>query len=595
MEKINYIIKPENVQDTINWLTKQDAIGVDTETTSLDPLTGNILLIQMGTPSRQYVFDVAKIGDKKVKQLLTAINQPNIIKILHNSIFDYMHIKAKFGIPLNNMKCTMLAEQLMNQGRKGHPYSLEAVVKKYIGVILEKSVRETFQHHKFGDEFTKEQIVYSAEDVEYSIPVYNGMQKLLSEKGMEELYLLENETARVLGDMTLNGIYLDKDLWIPLEDQAKISLEAAKQKLDTHFKYYIDANQSVDLFGTVDPINYNSPKQLLPRLREVTQLELASTDAKYLAYYQDKHEVVADLINYRQEQKKISTYGTAFLDHIHPFDNRIHPKFRQLKAQTGRMSCDAPNMMNLPKDQSYRTPFCVQDESWNFISADFSGQELRLLAHASQEPEMIKALNDGLDLHTYSASLLFKKDYGSITSDERGQCKAITFALLYGAGPQKLSRQLKIPYSDARNLMNRYFAVFTKVKSFMDNVVDQVQINRYAISPLDGRRVDLSGIDWANKALVAHAVNQSKNLPFQGCGASTTKLALVRLSNRIKKNGYNAKIVNAIHDEILVEVAPEHTDEVKKATEEEMVKAFNHYADSVPMEVTAKVGKHWIH
>jgi len=143
--------------------------------------------------------------------------------------------------------------------------------------------------------------------------------------------------------------------------------------------------------------------------------------------------------------------------------------------------------------------------------------------------------------------------------------------------------------------MNRYFAVFTKVKSFMDNVVDQVQINRYAISPLDGRRVDLSGIDWANKALVAHAVNQSKNLPFQGCGASTTKLALVRLSNRIKKNGYNAKIVNAIHDEILVEVAPEHTDEVKKATEEEMVKAFNHYADSVPMEVTAKVGKHWIH
>jgi len=129
----------------------------------------------------------------------------------------------------------------------------------------------------------------------------------------------------------------------------------------------------------------------------------------------------------------------------------------------------------------------------------------------------------------------------------------------------------------------------------MDDVVEQVQVNKYAVSPLDKRRVDLFGIDWENKAMVAHAINQSKNLPFQGTGASTTKLALVRLNNRIKKSKYNAKIVNAIHDEILVEVAPEHTQEVKIAIEEEMVKAFNHYADSVPMEVTAKVGKHWIH
>jgi len=592
----NYIDKPENVQDAIDWLKQQDAIGIDTETTSLDPLTGFVLLIQIGTPTRQYVFDVAQIGDKKVKQLLTSINQPNIAKILHNSMFDYMHLKHKFGVGLTNMKCTMLGEQLMYQGKKGHPYTLAAVVKKYIGVILEKSVRETFQHHNFGDPFTEEQIEYSAEDVQYSIPVYNSILPLLAAREMEELYLLENEAAAVLGDMTLNGIYLDKDLWIPLEDQAKISLQKAKEKLDEHFQYYIEANVSTDLFGSVEHvINYNSPKQLLPRLREVTQLELASTDAKYLEFYKDKHNVIADLIDYRKEQKKISTYGTAFLEHIHKHDKRIHSKFRQLYAQTGRMSSNEPNMMNLPKDQSYRTPFCVQDPTWNFISADFSGQELRLLAHASKEPQMIKALKDGVDLHTFSASLLFKKDYNDITPEERNQCKAITFALLYGAGPQKLSRTLKIPYGDARNLMNRYFTVFTKVKKFMDDVVEQVQVNKYAVSPLDKRRVDLFGIDWENKAMVAHAINQSKNLPFQGTGASTTKLALVRLNNRIKKSKYNAKIVNAIHDEILVEVAPEHTQEVKIAIEEEMVKAFNHYADSVPMEVTAKVGKHWIH
>jgi DNA polymerase I-like protein with 3'-5' exonuclease and polymerase domains len=591
-----FIDKEQDVQNAIDWLITQDAIGFDTETTGLDPLVSKVLLIQMGTPSRQYVFDVAKIGKKKITQLLVAINIPSIMKILHNSIFDYMQIKTNFGISLVNMKCTMLGEQLLNQGKSGVVFSLDGVVKKYLGHVLEKSTREEFQFHTFGESFSEKQIIYSGKDVEYSVPLYNKIQPLLVKRDMEELALLEYETAAVLGDMSLNGIYLDKEKWLPLEKKASENLIFFKEKLDKHFKYYTDQVVRTDLFGEVkNTINYNSPKQLLPLLREVTQFELSSTDAKYLEFVKDKHEAIMDLINYRQEQKKISTYGSAFLEHIHKVDGRIHSKFRQLKAQTGRISSDDPNMMNLPKEQAYRTPFGVQDQSWNFISADFSGQELRLLAHASQEPQMIKALKDGTDLHTYSASLLFEKDYDSITPTERGQCKAITFALLYGAGPKKLASQLKIPYADARALMNKYFSVFTKVKKLMDDIVTRVEKEHYALSPLDKRRVDLTSTDWDNPASVAHAINQSKNLPFQGAGASTTKLALVRLNNRIKKNGYKAKIVNSIHDEILVEVSQEHTEEVKVAVEEEMVKSFNHYAPSVPMEVTAKVGKHWIH
>ncbi len=592
---IYFIDEKKEVDDAIAWLSKQTMLAVDTETTGLDALKSKVLLLQIGTSSRQYVIDVARVGDKKIKEVLEIINEPKIIKILHNSVFDYMQLKANFGIALNNMKCTMLGEQLTVQGTKISA-SLEAVVKKYTGIQLNKDTRDTFQTHKFGDSFTDDQIKYSAEDVEYLIPVYHCIQKILDNWGMTELYLLENETASVLGDMTLNGIYLDPTLWVPLEDKAKISLIAAKKKLDEHFKEYINEQSEEDLFGSSEHIiNYNSPKQLLPRLREVTHVQLTKTDAKYLEYYKDRHEVIADLIQYRKEQKKISTYGTAFLQNISSVDNRIHSKFRQLLARTGRISSDDPNMMNLPKDQSYRTPFRVQDPSWNFISADFSGQELRLLAHATKEPKMIKALKEGVDLHTYSASLLFDRDYDKVTSEERDQCKSITFALLYGAGPTKLGNQLKISFSDARTLMNKYFIIFPKVKVFMDKMVKHVTENHHAISPLDNRRLDLNGIDWNNKALVAHAINQAKNLPFQGAGASTIKLALVRLSNRIKKNKYNARIINAIHDEILVEVSPEHTEQVKIAVEEEMVKAFNHYANTVPMEVKAQVGKHWIH
>jgi len=596
MSNIFYITETSQLENVKKWILEQTILGFDTETTSLDPLTSEVLLIQIGNTSRQYVIDVAKIGKEKIKLFLKEINQPTLIKVFHNSIFDYMQIKSNFNIALNNTKCTMLGEQLLNQGKSKVSFGLDSVVKKYLGKVLDKSIRESFSKQEYGNTFSEEQLKYSAEDVEYLVPLYYEIQKLLNARNMEELSLLEYETAPVLGDMTLNGIYLDKNKWLPLEEKAKEAVQKAKEKLDMHFKNFLDTNKTIDLFGDVEfIINYNSPKQLLPRLREVTGLDLTSTDAKYLEYYKDDYQVIADLINYRQEQKKITTYGANFLDYIHKVDNRIHSKYRQLKAQTGRISSDDPNMMNLPKEQEYRTPFGVQNPEWNFISADFSGQELRLLAHISQEPQMISALQKNIDLHTFSASLLFNKDYHSITKKERNQCKTITFALLYGAGPKKLSTQLKISYDDAKGLLDRYFIVFKNVKKFMDSVVSQVKANKYAYSPLDGRRVYLDDIDWDNKAVVAHAINQAKNLPFQGGGASTIKLALVRLNNRIVKNNYNAKIVNAIHDEILVEVAPEDTEAVKIAVQEEMIKAFNHYADTVPMEVLPKVGKNWLH
>lgn len=245
-------------------------------------------------------------------------------------------------------------------------------------------------------------------------------------------------------------------------------------------------------------------------------------------------------------------------------------------------------------------------------------QELRLLAHISQEPTLIKALKDGMDLHSYSASLLFNIPYekflvygpdGKPLLDEQGEpliekemkkkyrnpCKSITFGILYGAGPGKLSKQLNIPVKEARSLMDKYFAVFPKIKELMTQLEEDAKRNKYGLSPLDGRRIDLSGIDWDNKGLVAHAMNQCKNVPFQGAGASTTKLAVCRLAKRIKREGLDAMIVDVIHDEILLDVHEKDVQAAKIATEEEMIKAFNHYAPSVPMKVMAEIGTHWIH
>lgn len=221
-------------------------------------------------------------------------------------------------------------------------------------------------------------------------------------------------------------------------------------------------------------------------------------------------------------------------------------------------------------------------------------QELRLLAQLSKEPEYIKALTEKIDLHTYSASLLFDKPYDSITIEERKQCKSITFGLLYGAGPKKLSTQLKISFEEAKVLMNKYFKVFPKVKVLMDNLVKDAKKNKYALSPLDKRRIYFN-IDWDNMKQVSHAMNQTKNFPFQGCGASTTKRALIYIDEKIQERNLQAQIVNSIHDEILVICHSTHTEETKSIVETEMIRAFNYYAPDVPMEVSLSVGKHWIH
>jgi DNA polymerase-1 len=177
----------------------------------------------------------------------------------------------------------------------------------------------------------------------------------------------------------------------------------------------------------------------------------------------------------------------------------------------------------------------------------------------------------------------------------RNPCKMITFGLLYGAGPGKLSSQLKISMEEAKELIAKYFKVFPKVKQLMDNLSNTARRTKMAVSPLDGRQIDLSAIDWDDKGYVAHALNQAKNLPFQGTGASVTKLALCYINKRLKANNFDADIVNVVHDEILVECHKDVADQVKVIVEEEMIRAFNFYCPDVKMAVVAEVGTHWIH
>lgn len=593
-----YVTSEDGVETALAYLRRKPIIALDTETTGLDPLEAKVLLIQMGDKEEQFVFDVFKLGTA-IYKILDWIIEDDIVCVIHNAKFDYGMIKTNFDRILPKVRCTMIGEQLLNQGRK-QSASFNAVALKYLGIGLDKSQQSSFIDMKWGQEFTQRQLEYAGEDVQHLMPIYKKIQMLLDARGMKELSELEYNTTRVTADMEINGIFLNRKRWLALKDKAVINADIARKKLDAYFESYTEK----DLFGVLD-INYNSPKQILPVINDITHQQLKSTSEAALKRI--NHPMIEVLLEYRGQQKKISTYGQEFLNqYVSPIDGRIHSNFKQLGADSGRYASKNPNMTNIPKATEYRAAFVAQDPEYRIISADFSGQELRLLAHLTQEPKFLYALKQKMDLHCYSASLIYGIPYNDFF-DENGEfkenmkkqyrnpAKSLTFGLIYGIGPMKLSLNLNISIQKARNLMNKYFATFPAIKKTLDDLTKDARRNKYALSPLDGRRRDLTTFDWDDSRQVAHAFNIAKNLPFQGCGASTTKLAMCKLKNLFDKKKYDAKIINAIHDEILVEVHKDEAEEVAKYIKKAMIDAFYHYAPSVPMEVKPVIAGEWIH
>ena len=350
----------------------EQILAVDTETTGLDPLVDKVLLLQIGNESDQAVFDVYKLGTS-IYEVLKLVSNPKIIKVMHNANFDYKMIKHNFNIEPTNLRCTMIAEKLLNQGKPKVRYSLEAVTLKYLSKQIDKAQQSTFIGMKYGESFTKEQLAYAAQDTEDLIPIYRKLQDLLDARGMGVLSELEFEAVRVISDMELNGIYVNKEAWIKL----KVIAEA---KVKEHFGVMNELAKTkcqLDLFG--DPvINYNSPKQLIPLITALTGIPVKATDKGTIKKI--NHPFTNNLLSYKGQVKLVGTYGEKFLsENTSKVDGRIHSRFGQLDTETGRLAGSSPNLMNIPKDQAYRTPFCAQDPEYKIISADFSGQDKRFL------------------------------------------------------------------------------------------------------------------------------------------------------------------------------------------------------------------------
>lgn len=628
---IHFVNTVEGYHKALGYLTECNLLGVDTETTGVDPYLSRVLLLQVGDENHQYVFDVFQlqrldIDFKEIKQLL---ENPLLTKIGHNLLFDYKMLKVNLNIELEHIFDTMIAEYLLTKGAKLQGFGLADVLDKYgIEKNLSKEERKTFLTHLPGTDFTVEQIKYAGKDVENLIPLARQLHKLLIRDGMEELMELENNTVLVTADMELAGICLDKAEWEELASQAAIKRNEAKEKLLEYLpedfdpinllppkqKEKIQKKQdkqeslALDIKATIE-INFSSPIQVAGFLTAITGKEPPDTNEKTLYKVYTKSDgslepVVKALLDYREADKLATTYGMSFYDeNIHPITGRIHSNFIQLGADSGRFASRNPNMQNLPANKAYRAAFKAAP-GYKMICADLAQFELRVLAELSGEQSWIDVMNDpNGDLHRYVASMLYDIPEDQITKPLRTIGKSLNFGVAYGAGPTKLMEvcnkaftdlgiSKQMTFDEAKVILNRYRVTFSKVNKTLEDAVKDAKVKHYALSPLDGRRRYLH-IDWSDPAMVAHAGNIAKNMLCQAVNASVTKRALVNIRKRIKENNYDAKIINTVHDEIEVEVLESQAEDLAKIVEQEFILAGKYYLKKVPVSTEVIISDKW--
>ena len=578
---------PEQVQKAITELKKREVLAVDTEATDLDPYNSTLLLIQVGTPEKAYIFNHQKVDTSPLKSLL---EDPKRLKIVQNGKFDYEMLKVNAGITLENIFDTMLAERILTTGLK-RENSLEAIALKHLNIQLEKEVRTTFNHKAA---LTKKQLEYSALDVLVLFPIFKIQFKNLQKEKLVRIAQLEFRCLPVVAEMELKGVYIDVEKWRKNLKKLKEKRDLAAARIQEELRPLYQ-NTQVDLFGhQVDVVNLNSPVQIMEAFRMVG-IDLPSTGEAILK--RTDHPIAKMLLEYRSHEKLLSAFGENLLSKISPKTGRIHPDYMQIGADTGRFACSKPNLQQIPSDSAFRSCF-IPPKGYKFVVADYSQIELRILAECSGDIVFMRAYKEDKDLHTLTASQMYGIPEEKVRKDvERFRAKSINFGLMYGRGANSLAAQLEVSPEEAKALLKKYFKTYGGVKRWLDKTAKDAIRNGYSTT-LGGRKRWFTPPDPADPSYerqLGGIERQGKNTPIQGTSADMVKYALVYIYDKIKEKGYEAWPIHTVHDEVVIEVREDQAEEVREMVEKQMIRAAKVLLKKVPVKVDAKVSDVWEH
>ncbi|ACK74676.1 DNA polymerase I [Borreliella burgdorferi] len=575
------------LDDLIESLKKAKYISIDTETSSLDTYTAKLIGISISFKEFEgyYIPIEAKgkiyIEKNYIIQKFNNLFESNPKIIGQNYKFDYKILKNNGFNPIPPYFDTMIAAYLIDTNSK---VSLDFLAEKY---LMHKNIKyeDVIQKNdNFANISLEMATSYSSEDADITFRLFNLFTKKLKEDKLDKLmHEIEMPFNKVIIEMEENGIYLDKEYLKEYGKELGKELEAIE-------------NEIIKSIG-ID-FNLNSPKQMHEILFEKLNLKLPekmkkdSTDIKVLESLREQHESIENLIKYRQIAKLKSTYTDNLIELINYKTNRLHTSFIQTKTATGRITSINPNLQNIPikdeKGRKIRKAF--KPENGNiFISADYSQIELAILAHLSQDEILIKAFENNKDIHTETASKLFKIEEKEITPNLRRIAKSINFGIIYRMSDFRLAKELRITKEEAKGFINSYFDSYPKIKEFIINQINFVRNAGYSETILKRRRY-IKEINSNNYLERSAAERIAINSIIQGSAADIMKIAMVKVFNEFKSKKMESKILLQVHDEMLIESPIEEENEVKKILKIMMETA---YTLNLPLRANIETGKSW--
>lgn len=588
-----FVDNPKAQKILVNNLLKQKVVCFDTETTSLNELEAELVGMSFSYKKGLAYYVPLSEDQGEVLQTLEIFRpffeKEDLVKVAHNLKFDYKILK-RYDITVKGaMFDTMIAHYLLNpDGRHGMDY-LSEVYLNYKPVSIETIIgKKGKKQGNFRDADLRTQTDYAAEDADVTFQLYELFAPQLKKENLEDLFFsIEMPLMEVLAKMELEGISLDEK-WLA---QESIDLENDLRQLESKI---------FEISG--EEFNMNSPKQLGEILFEKMQLDPKAKKTKTGQYatsedvlqkLSSKHEIIKHILEYRTYQKLKSTYVDALPSQIEKTDNRVHTNFSQTTAATGRLASVNPNLQNIPirtlRGQQIRGAF-VSAEGKKIISADYSQIELRLIAEISGEDNMIKAFQNGEDIHASTAAKLFNIPLEEVSKTQRSQAKTVNFGIIYGQGAFALAEQTGLSRTEAKQMIEAYFETYPKLKEYMAEQVRKAREVGY-VETLLGRKRHLKDINSNNFVVRGHAERNAVNAPVQGSAADVVKMAMIKIQKELEKEKLQTKMLLQVHDELIFEAPIDEVEVAKNIIKMEMENAVE---TQVPLLVEVGVGNNWL-
>lgn len=568
-------------------------LSLDTETTGTDAMTAELVGLSFAVEEFEaYYIPVPperEEAQKIVDIFKPAYENPSSLKTGQNIKYD-MLVLARYGVDIKGkMFDTMVAHYVLQPEL---PHNMDALAEQYLGystIKIEELIGPKGKKQKNMRDLPPGDVYeYACEDADVTLRLKNALHDELVRNDAIQLFEeVEMPLVRVLAAMELTGVRIDTETLRETSELFTLRMNKLEEEV------FALAGES---------FNLSSPKQVGEILFDKLKIDERAkrtktgqyvTSEEVLEKLRPRHEIVDRILNYRGLKKLTSTYVDSLPTLINPSTGKIHTSFNQTVTSTGRLSSSNPNLQNIPvrgdDGKEIRKAF-IPEPGCTFFSADYSQIELRIMAHLSGDKHMIEAFLEGDDIHASTAAKIYHKPIGDVTRDERRKAKTANFGIIYGISVFGLAERLNVPRSEARELIDGYFATYPRVREYMDESIERARRQGY-IETLLRRRRYLPDINSRNAVVRGYAERNAINAPIQGSAADIIKIAMVRIYNRFISENLRSTMMLQVHDELNFSVVPEEREIVEQIVIHEMENA---YSLSIPLKADCGWGANWL-